>query len=136
MMRRREIIRLLGGAAAWPVAVRAQQPTMPVVGFLRSTAAASSGELVGAFRHGLKEAGFIEGQNVAVEYHFADDQDDRIPALAADLVRRQVAVIYANGVAVPAVKAGRTFTPRSPDRVSAIPRAQSRKAISSHARRP
>jgi putative ABC transport system substrate-binding protein len=96
---------MVGGAAAWPLAAHAQQPAMPVVGFLRSTAAASSGELVGAFRQGLREAGFVEGQNVTVEYRFADDQDDRIPGLAAEFVRRQVAVIYANGVAVPAVKA-------------------------------
>jgi hypothetical protein len=110
-MRRREFITLLGGAAAWPSTVCAQQPAMPVVGFLRSAAAAGSGELVGAFRQGLKEAGFVEGQNVAVEYRFADDQDDRIPGLAAELVRRQVAVIYANGVAVPAIKAATATIP-------------------------
>jgi putative tryptophan/tyrosine transport system substrate-binding protein len=109
-LKRREFLCVLGGtAAAWPLSARAQQPAMPVVGFLRSTAAASSRELVGAFRQGMKETGFIEGQNVAVEYRFADDQDDRIPGLAAELVRRQVAVIYANGVAVPAAK-GATAT--------------------------
>src|SRR5262245_45010013 len=111
MIRRREFITLLGSAAAWPFEARAQQSAMPVIGFLRSTAGASSGELVGAFRQGLNEAGFVEGQNVTVEYRFADDQDDRIPGLAAELVRRQAAVINANGVAVPAVKAATATIP-------------------------
>ena len=105
-LERREFISLVGGAAAaWPLAVRAQQAAVPVVGFLRSTTAAGSEALVGAFRHGLNEAGFVEGQNVAVEYRWGNDQDDRIPGMAAELVRRQAAVIVANGIAVPAVKA-------------------------------
>src|SRR5262249_51361241 len=84
---------------------------MPVVGFLRTTAAAGSTHLVGAFRQGLNEAGFVEGQNVAVEYRWADDQDGRIPGMAAELVRRQAAVIVANGIAVPAVKAATATIP-------------------------
>jgi putative tryptophan/tyrosine transport system substrate-binding protein len=111
-MRRRDFITLIGGsAAAWPLAARAQQPPTPVVGFLRSTTAAGSVHLVGAFRQGLNEAGFVEGQNLAVEYRWADDQGDRIPGMAAELVRRQVAVIVANGVAVPAVKTATTTIP-------------------------
>ena len=108
---RRELLAALGGAVAWPLAARAQQPTMPVVGFLRTTMAAGSAHLVAAFRQGLSEAGFVEGQNVAVEYRWADDQDNRIPGMAAELVRRQVGVIVANGLAVPAVKAATATIP-------------------------
>jgi len=98
-MRRREIITLLGGAVAWPVAASAQQPGMPVVGFLRSTTAASAAHLVTAFRQGLSETGFVEGQSVAIDYRWADNQNDRLPGLVAEMIRRRVAVIAAGGIA-------------------------------------
>ena len=102
-MRRREFITLLGGtAAAWPFAARAQQPTMPVVGFLRSATLADVPHWVAAFRQGLKEAGFVEGQNVAIEFRSADNQLDRLPALVADLIRQPVAVIVATTLAAAA----------------------------------
>jgi ABC-type uncharacterized transport system substrate-binding protein len=109
-MKRREFITLVGGAAAWPLAARAQQ-AMPVVGFLRSTAAAGSAPLVDGFRQGLAEAGFVEGQNVAVDFRWADDQQDRLKALAADLVRREAAVIVGNTLSVLTAKTLTTTTP-------------------------
>jgi putative ABC transport system substrate-binding protein len=96
-MRRREFFGVVGGAAtAWPFGARAQQPALPVIGFLRNVSAANSTHLVAAFRKGLAEAGFVEGQNVAIEYRWADNQDDKLPVMAADLVRRRVAVIVGN----------------------------------------
>ena len=110
-MRRREFFGVLGGAAAaWPLAARAQQ-AMPVVGFLRSTSLAPFESLGIALRHGLKEAGFVEGQNVAIEARYADNQVNRLPVLAAELVRLPAAVIVANSQAAIAAKAAMTTVP-------------------------
>ena len=102
---------MLSGAAAWPLVARAQQPAMPVVGFIRSSPAATSMHLVAAFRKGLAEAGFVEGKDVAIELRFADDDFGRLPALASDLVRRGVAVIVGNNFALPAIRTATTTIP-------------------------
>jgi putative ABC transport system substrate-binding protein len=111
MIRRRTFVTLLGGATAWPIAARAQQPAVPVVGWLSGRSPEVEPLLAAAFRKGLAETGFVEGRNVAIESHWAYGQADRLPALAADLVRRQVAVIVAAGVGVNEV---RRLTPAIP----------------------
>ena len=111
-MRRRNFIKgIVGSAAAWPLAARAQQSGMPVIGFLRSTPAQPFAHIVAAFRRGLNETGLVETQNIAIEQRWADNQLNRLPALAADLVRRQAAVIVCNGAAVDAARSAAATTP-------------------------
>jgi ABC-type uncharacterized transport system substrate-binding protein len=110
-VKRRGFITMLGGAVAWPLAARAQQPAMPVIGFLRSTSLAVSTPMITGFRQGLTAAGFNEGQNVAIEYRYADNQLERLPGLVAELIRLPVAVIVGNISAALAAKAATTTVP-------------------------
>jgi putative ABC transport system substrate-binding protein len=111
-MRRRDLIKIVAGSAiTWPLAARAQQPTMPVIGFLRSSTLADATNLMTAFRQGLQETGYVESQNVAIEYRFAENDRDKLTALVSDFTHRPVAVIVGNRVAALAAKAATATVP-------------------------
>jgi ABC-type uncharacterized transport system substrate-binding protein len=111
-VRRRDFIKVIAGsAAAWPLAARAQQSAMPVVGFMSSASPSGMAFYVTAFRNGLKEVGYVEGRNIAVEYRWAEERSDRLPALAADLVSRQVAAIFTDSRSALAAKSVTTTIP-------------------------